>query len=179
MPLHNWIYGGTLLPFSSNAAVPQTLVMPPSAWAAALSELLHLQLTGANLVKAIKQIFNWLGGPNGSPAFAPLNAPLIAILIYVLCSRRRFDPLLRLVAAATIALHAVALFYGRYPRYYMMTWLLTVLVALVWVHDYGLGYLQQRYPARAAAFRENPIIRRFASLVNMLELTCAPASRAL
>jgi hypothetical protein len=36
MALHNWIYGHVFVPLSANAANPELLVMPPSAYAAAL-----------------------------------------------------------------------------------------------------------------------------------------------
>src|SRR5262249_33635226 len=42
MALHNWIYGHVFVPLSANAALPDVLVMRPSAYAAALRELLTL-----------------------------------------------------------------------------------------------------------------------------------------
>ena len=46
MALHNWVYGGALVPFTATAAHPVLLTMPPAAYLAALSELGHLDLAG-------------------------------------------------------------------------------------------------------------------------------------
>ena len=40
--VHNWLYGGALVLFTATATHPGALVMPPSAYAAALAELIHL-----------------------------------------------------------------------------------------------------------------------------------------
>ena len=49
MPLHNWVFGHGFVLLSTNANLPILLVMPPSAWLAALAELLHLDFSGAHL----------------------------------------------------------------------------------------------------------------------------------
>ena len=38
MALHNWVYGGALVLFTTSAAHPALLTMPPSAYLAALAE---------------------------------------------------------------------------------------------------------------------------------------------
>ena len=109
MALHNWIYGHVFVPLSANAAHPDVLVMPPSAYAQASRELFTLNFSGGYLLRALLQIPRWLSGPAESYATAPLNAGGVAVLLYVLIRGRGFDPWLRLIAAAALAQHAVAL----------------------------------------------------------------------
>ena len=53
--------------------------------------------------------------------------------------RRASDPWLRLTAVAVLAQHSLNLFFLPYPRYYYLTWLFTLLIVAVWLHDEGLG----------------------------------------
>ena len=146
MALHNWIFGKALVLFSANAAHPLVLVMPPSAYAAAAQELLTFNFSGGNLRRALLQIPNWLSGPAESYWTVPLNAAGVAILIYVVLRGRRFDPWLRLIGAAALAQHAVALFYIATARYHFLTWFLTLLVVMAFLHEAGLPWLRRRYP---------------------------------
>ena len=59
------------------------------------------------------------------------------------------DPWLRLTAVATLTQHGVNLFFLTYGRYYYLTWLLTLLVVAVWVHDEGIALARRRFPALA------------------------------
>jgi hypothetical protein len=59
----------------------------------------------------------------------------------------KLDPWLRLTAGATLVQHCVGLFYATAGRYYYLTWLLTFLVVVAWVHGEGLELLQRRFPA--------------------------------
>ena len=63
---------------------------------------------------------------------------------------RGFDPWLRLVGAAALAQHAVALFYADTARYHFLTWLLTLLVCAAFMQQAGLPWLARRYPAAMA-----------------------------
>jgi hypothetical protein len=110
MALHNWMFGRELVLFSSNAAHPLVLVMPPSAYVAAFHELVSLNFSGGNLARALLQIPNWLSGPAESYWTVPLNAAGVAILVYVVVRGRHFDPWLRLIGAAALPQHIVALF---------------------------------------------------------------------
>jgi hypothetical protein len=38
------------------------------------------------------------------------------------------------------------LFYASVGRYYYLTWLLTLLVVAVWVHDEGIEIVRRRFP---------------------------------
>ena len=80
----------------------------------------------------------------------PLHAAAIAILIRVAGLGRDYDPWLRLTAVATLAQHGVALAYPPYARYYFLTWLLTLLVVLVWARRDGLRLLRRYSPGVAA-----------------------------
>jgi len=145
MALHNWVYGGALVLFTTSAAHPVLLTMPPSAYLAALAELAHLDVAGEHVTRALRQIGGWLAGPSESMLMAPLNAAAIVILIRVMLWKAA-DPWLRLTAAATLVQHGVALVYASSGRYYYLTWLLTLLVVAAWVHDEGLDLLRRRFP---------------------------------
>jgi hypothetical protein len=146
MVLHNWIYGHVFVPLSANAAHPDVLVMPPAAYAEALRELITLNFSGGYFMRALLQIPRWLSGPAESYATVPLNAGGVAVLLYVLLRGRGLDPWLRLIAAAALAQHAVALFYVATPRYHYLSWFLTLLVVVVWLHERGVDWLSRRYP---------------------------------
>jgi hypothetical protein len=155
MALHNWVYGGVFVPFTSTAAHPGLLLMPPSAWLAALAEVGHLDLAGEHVMRAIRQIGGWLAGPSEFVAMAPLNAAAVVVLVRVVFWKGQ-DGWVRLTAAATLAQHGVALVYAPTGRYAYVTWLLTLLVVAVWVHDEGLALLQRRFPDFAARIAKHP-----------------------
>jgi hypothetical protein len=164
MALHNWVYGHVFEPLSGNADNPLVFVMPPSAWASAVREALHLDFAGSDLLHALRQIPDWLSGPAESYATVPLNAAAVIILVYVVVRGRQFDPWLRLIGAAAIAQHAVALFYiGTVARYHFLTWFLTALVVLVWFHWAGMPWLRRRYPDQVGRFTAFAWRRRLAS----------------
>lgn len=146
MALHNWVFGHALVLFSSNAQDSDLLVMPPSAWAGALRELATFDFAGGLAHRALMQIVHWLSGPAESIWTVPLNAAGFALLVYVVARGRVFDPWLRLVGAAALAQHAVALFYAATPRYHFLTWFLTLLACAVFMQQVGLPWLQRRYP---------------------------------
>ena len=163
MALHNWVFGHALVLFSANSGESWLLVMPPSAYAAAARELAALNFGGANLARAVAEFINLLRGPAQSNAAIPLDAAGIAVLIYVVAARR-FDPWLRLLAGAALVQHAVALFYdASTARYHYLAWYLTMVVAVVWLHDVGAGWLQSRYPMLCGRIAANPAARRLAS----------------
>jgi hypothetical protein len=145
MALHNWVYGGTFVPFTSTAAHPGALVMPPSAYVAAFAELAQFHLAGEHVVRALRQLAGWLAGPSELALMAPLDVAALAVLVRV-AIWGNVDPWLRLTAWATLAQQSVGMFYASAGRYYYLTWLLTLLVVAVWVHDEGLELLRRRFP---------------------------------
>jgi len=155
MALHNWIYGGVLVLFTTTAALPRLLLMPPSAYLAALAELAHLNFAGEHVARALRQIGGWLAGPSESIAMAPLNAAAILVLVRVALWRGA-EPWLRLTAFATLALHGVALFYPGDGRYHYLTWLLTLLVVAAWVHGEGLVMLRRWFPRFTQRVAKHP-----------------------
>ncbi len=64
--------------------------------------------------------------------------------------RRASDPWLRLTAVAVLAQHSLNLFFLPYPRYYYLTWLFTLLIVAVWLHDEGIALIRRRWPALCA-----------------------------
>jgi hypothetical protein len=155
MALHNWVYGGALVLFTTTAGIPKLLVMPPPAYLAALGELAHLDLGGEHVLRALRQIAGWLAGPSESLAMAPLNAAAVVVLIRVVFWRKA-GPWLRLTAIATLVQHGVALFYASAGRYYYLTWLLTLLVVAAWVHGEGLDIARRRFPRFADRVAKHP-----------------------
>jgi hypothetical protein len=174
MTLHNWLFGHVFVLFSANARHTDVLVMPPSAYAAAAREILSLDIHGEFLGRLVRQIANWLSGPAESLATIPLNAAGVAVLIYVVFRGRQFDPWLRLVGAAALAQHAVALFYtAAIARYHFLSWFLTMLVVMVWLHQLGVVWVQRRYPALSEQLIANPLSRRLASWLARLQKVSA------
>ena len=169
MALHNWVYGRVFVPLSANASNSLVFVMPPLAWLAALRELFTLHFDGGYLTRAMLQVPNWLSGPAESYATVPLNAAGVAILVYVVVRGRGFDPWLRLIGAAALAQHAVALFYVATARYHFLAWFLTAVVGVVWLHDVGMGRLQRRYPDMCRRIAAHPWSLRLASGLTRLQ----------
>ncbi len=144
MPLHNWYFGHQLVLLSTNADIPSLLVMPPSAWLAALAELVRLDFAGPHLHTALMQIVGWLSGPGERAAFLPFNAVAVAIVVYVVLRGRDFDPWLRLIGAAVMAEYAVDLIYVPTQRYFFSTWLLSIVVVAVFIERRLPGWLAAR-----------------------------------
>jgi hypothetical protein len=155
MALHNWIYGGAFVLFTSTAAHPGALVMPPATYFAAIMELAHFDVAGEHVMRALRQLAGWLAGPSESAVMAPLNAMALVVLVRVALWRTA-DPWLRLTACATLVQHCVGLFYATPGRYYYLTWLLTLLVAAAWVHAEGVGILRRRFPQFSARVAKHP-----------------------
>jgi hypothetical protein len=164
MALHNWVFGHVIVLFSSNSQQSDLLIMPPSAWASAIGDVLRLDFAGAHLHRAFFQMVNWLSGPAESAWTIPLNAAGVAILIYVVARGRRFDPWLRLVGATALVQHAVAFFYqAAIARYHFLTWFLTMLVVMVFASEIGFDWLARRYPAISERLIRHPVSRLMAS----------------
>jgi hypothetical protein len=155
MALHNWVFGHKFVLFSSNATITQAIPMPPSAYVAALGELLRFDLAGEHVRMWVLQWARWLAGPSESFLMIPLNALAIIVPIRV-AILRAFDPWLRLIAVATLVQHTVAWFYLSSDRYYYLVWFLTLLVCAVWVRDEGHRILQQRMPGIMTAMERHP-----------------------
>jgi hypothetical protein len=98
-----------------------------------------------------------------------LNAGGVAALLYVLIRGRGFDPWLRLIAAAALAQHAVALFYVATPRYHFLAWFLTLLVGVVWLRERGVGWFQRRYPNIGKRIAAAPLSLRLVAGLSRLE----------
>ena len=168
MALHNWVFGHAIVLFSANSQDSNLLVVPPSAYAAAVRDMLHLDFAGAKNV--LIQIANLLSGPAESYATAPLNAVAIAIVIYVVLRGRQFDPWLRLIGGAALGQHVVALFYNAsVNRYHFLTWFLTMLVDVVWFQQVGITWLRRRYPRLSDSIALHPWWLRLASGLTRLQ----------
>lgn len=145
MAWHNWHFGGEFVLFSSNATLPAALPMPPQAYMAAFGELLAFDFDGPNLARWATQWLRWLSGPSESVLMAPLHAVAVLILLRVGCGRN-YDPWLRLIAFAALALHAVAWFYLTFDRYHYLAWLLTLLVCAAFVAQEAMDWPWRAFP---------------------------------
>jgi hypothetical protein len=172
MALHNWVYGGALVLFTTTAGIPKLLVMPPAAYLAALVEFAHLNFAGEHVIRALRQVAGWLAGPSESLAMVPLNAAAIVVLIRVIFLRNAM-PWLRLTAIATLAQHGVALFYASAGRYYYLTWLLTLLVVAAWVHGEGLDMVRPRFPRPTDRVAKHPACLALARALRRMGETVA------
>jgi hypothetical protein len=183
MALHNWVYGGVFVLFSTNSTHPDVLVMPPSAYLAAGQELLRLDFLGIHVTRWAGNIVSWLTGPSTLPwrPYAPLVCALIllhaaslVILARVTIWGRTFDPWLRLIGASALAQHALVLFYtAAVARYHFLTWFLTMLVVMAWFHREGIEYMKRRYPALSRRFATHPLSLRLASWLARLQKVSA------
>ena len=169
MAWHNWAFGGRFVLFSSNSQDSNLLVMPPSAWAGALRELATFDFGGGLMHRALGHISNWLAGPAEADWTIPINAAGVAMLVYVVARGRTFDPWLRLIGAAALAQHLVAMFYIETPRYHFLTWFLTLLVAAAFMQRIGFPWLAARYPAAMAQVTRVLWPRRLAAGLERLE----------
>jgi len=172
MALHNWVYGHVFVLLSSNSRDASLLVTPPMAYAEAARELLHFDFSG--MFRVLTQLANWLSGPAESYWTIPLNAAGVAVLIYVVVCGRSFDPWLRLIGTATLAQHAVALFYrGDVARYHFLAWFLTMLVVMVFSQEVALGWLSRRYPKLFERLTGHPLSLWLASGLTRLQKSTA------
>jgi hypothetical protein len=180
MALHNWFYGGALVLFTSTAAHPGALVMPPAAYLTALAELARLDVAGEHLARALRQIAAWLAGPSESAVTAPLNAAALVVLVRV-AAWGKAEGWLRLIACATLAQQCVGLFYASAGRYYYLTWLLTFVVAMVWLHGEGIELFRRRFSEFSARVAKHPaslaLARGLDRMSRMLNEADAPSSR--
>ncbi len=152
MPLHNWYFGHQFVLLSTNADQPTLLVMPPSAWLAALSELAHLNFSGTHLQTALTQIGMWLSGPGEKLAFIPFNAAAVGVVAYVTLRGHDFDPWLRLIGAAVLAECVVDLIYIATPRYFFGMWLLSAVVVAVFLAQRLLPWAEKAGWLKGPAF---------------------------
>jgi hypothetical protein len=138
-PLHNWVFARSTVLFSDNVTQPQTLVMPPSRFFEAAYDILHLDLASDRVIAVIKKLAWWLSGPGNFYVMIPVNGAAVVTLAWVCFFGSRFDPWLRLIALATLLEHGTGVTYANWDRYHLVTWLLTALVAIVWLHQSGIG----------------------------------------
>src|SRR6185295_7203605 len=143
---HNWYFGGALVPFTTTMTDPLNYVMPPAAYWSALGELAHLDFAGEYLRQAIRQIVALLSGASESAFMAPINLLAVGVVLRV-ASGRRYEPMLRLVALAALALASVGLIYVVWPRYHFLMWFLTALVVAAWLNVEGLALIDRYRPS--------------------------------
>ncbi|MBV8836136.1 MAG: hypothetical protein JO000_06340, partial [Alphaproteobacteria bacterium] len=143
---HNWYFGGVIVPLSDNVTAANIYMTSPADYRAAFAELMWFDFSGAHLTRAASQVMDLLAGPSGLWAFVPLHIVATLILLRVMCAAR-FAPMLRLTAAAAIALSPIGFIYTVTVRYNLVMWLLTALITLAWIKDEGLSWFELHAPA--------------------------------
>jgi hypothetical protein len=167
-PLHNYLFGDSLVPFTGSVNLPQTLLMPPLDYARAALELLTFDFAGDHVRRAVAQLGRWLSGPQEWLFTVPLHALGVAALVRVGVFGSRFDPWLRLIALATLLQHGIGISYINFVRYNLGTWLLTLLVAAAWLQEEGLPLMGRIMPRLDDAWRRNALVRRLSGGIDEL-----------
>jgi hypothetical protein len=169
---HNWYFGGVLIPFSDNMTSSFIYAMSPSDYVRAFGELVRLNFAGEYLARAARQIVAWLAGPSELWITAPLQLLGTALLIRVAWAKR-FEPVLRLTALATLALSVLGFIYVLYPRYHLLTWLLMAIVSAAWLKYEGPALVDRRWPGLRQRLARNAAIMRLAHGVAWLRTLAA------
>jgi hypothetical protein len=111
---------------------------------------------------------------------APLHAAALVVLVRV-AAWGKAEGWLRLIACATLAQQCVGLFYASAGRYYYLTWLLTFVVAMVWLHGEGIELFRRRFSEFSARVAKHPaslaLARGLDRMSRMLNEADAPSSR--
>lgn len=170
-PLHNYVFGNSLIPFTNNVGHVDILLMSPLDYFKAASELLQLNFAGPHVGRAVTQIMSWLSGAHHVMAAIPLHLAGVLILAYVALLGRRFDPWLRIMALATLLQHGIGVCYLNNARYNLGTWLLTALVATAWL----VATIERMEPAARERLAQKPGLRQAKAWLARLERTGAAA----
>jgi hypothetical protein len=160
MALHNWVFGGVFVPFGSNVALPEVLIVTPRTYLAAALDLFRLDFGSEPLAQIAPHVSNWIGGLRPKWSAVILHVAEILILIHVVILGHRQSIWLRIIALAALAGHSVAMFYVNTPRYHFLTWILTVVVATVWLRNEALLWLRRMLPSWAALWDAQPLRQR-------------------
>lgn len=169
-PIHNYVFGRSLIPFTNNVEHVDIFLMSPLDYLRAAGELVRLDFAGPHVRRGMTQIAAWLSGAHRISAAIPVHAAAVLILAYVAVLGRRFDPWLRIVAAATLLQHGIGLCYLNNARYNVGTWLLTALVATVWVQAEGLALIERLRPTTRATVAGLPGVRHAKAWLARLEV---------
>jgi hypothetical protein len=170
LALHNWAFGGVFVLLASNSVA--AMRTPPSAYFAALSELTRGDILGANVAIVTDQILQYLSGPLDLLAMVPVHVAAIAILLRVGLFGTRYDFWLRAAALAALLQHGVGLCYLIFDRYYLLTWLLTLLVCLVWLKTEGVPFAKRRFSALYDRLSGLAAVRDFETAIDRLRIAC-------
>ena len=164
---HNWYFGGALVPFTTTMTDPLNYVMPLSAYWSAVGELMRFDFAGEYLPRAIRQIAALLSGPSEKTFMVPIHLLAIGLVLRIAGSRR-YEPILRLVALAALALASVGLIYVVWPRYHFLLWLLVAVVVAAWIKVDGLALVNRHRPDWRERWLRSAPAARTARAINWL-----------
>ena len=164
---HNWYFGGALVPFTTTMTDPLNYVMPPATYWSALGELMWLDFAGEHLRRAVNQFVALLSGPSERAFMVPIHLLAIGLVLRVVACKR-YEPMLRLIALAALALGLVGLIYVVWPRYHLLLWLLVVLAVTAWVKIEGLALINHYRPLWRERWMRSAHVARTARAINRL-----------
>jgi hypothetical protein len=170
LALHNWVFGRVVVLLASNTVA--AMRTPPSAYVAALGELIHGDILGQQVRIVTDQVLQYLSGALGLLAMVPVHLAAIVILLRVGLFGARYDFWLRAIALAALLEHGVGLCYLIYDRYYLLTWLLTMLVCLVWLRVDGFGLARRHFSALYERCSALALVRRLSAAIERLRVLC-------
>jgi hypothetical protein len=133
--------------------------VPPSVWWSAFGEIARLDFTGENLARAASQTALFLSGPSELHLLIPLHLAAFAIALRVACARR-FEPMLRLIALAALALSTLGYVYLVSARYHLVMWFILALVTIAWAKIEGLALIDRHHPGWRGKVARSPIAMR-------------------
>ena len=85
-PLHNYVFGHSLLPFSNNVYDPRTMVTTPRDYLQAIQELVRLDIGGEHVLAVLRQQVRWLSGSLSLGAMVRSTPPRLRLWCGLACS---------------------------------------------------------------------------------------------
>ena len=120
VPLHNYFFGGTWVWFTSAAAIPENLVLPPEHWRIAI--VLHGEYA---LSLVAQHIHEWL-----DTTAKQVLAYVFPVALAIAAWHRLLDWRGWILVLGIIGLHAPFIFYQATGRYAWLAWLMTLVAVL-------------------------------------------------
>lgn len=139
-PLHNWAFGHVFAPFVGATTIGYDLEASPADYLRALGDLVTFDWHTEVMARVGHKLRHWV---------APYEVwRQVALVVAVWVAARRSSPLpLRALALIVLVQQVMLLIFLSGGRYGHLTWMLTLLLAAVVVHDDGLPWLTRRFPA--------------------------------
>ena len=126
IPLHNWYFGGVLVPLTSSATIPGNLPTPPSTYCLAFESLCNGQFGHSAITQVINHWNEWIGIRHFYKWF------MLIITIYYAFKAKLFDKF-GIIARMALMLQLQMLFFMPSNRYAYISWLFCFMASLNFV----------------------------------------------